>query len=240
LIPLKHSIFYFALAALILSGSPAWAGVSSRYLGDLKELIEANWYPVISDREQKPAEITFQILRSGFLGDLSVKRSSGLFSADQAAVNAILSSIPYKPGDEAVNIKARFGESEARAEHSGIVSGRNQVFLSVVSASQMDEARVYYLSQQWSEARDAFSAVLFYDPANPEAIYKRAVCDLYYYGSKKWSAIRGEKYRRALIDLRHSRELFIKDGDTKSAIKVAKWIDEVENSLAASRKQHLM
>ncbi|MCA9815646.1 MAG: TonB C-terminal domain-containing protein [Cyanobacteriota/Melainabacteria group bacterium] len=207
---------------------------------DVRRLLEAYWVPVITDRPQDPVEFSFRLLKSGQLSDLKLTRSSGVAASDQSALMALrrtfVESAPVRLFDEEVLVKAVFGDPVTSSNHAGIVSGRNNVRVSVFKPSTMVEGRALYSSMRFAEAREVFASILLFQPDEPEALYKRAVCDLYYYGARKWAPIRGVKYLKALKDLEQARLIFARYGKSRQVLTVSHWIDEVENVLAAAEK----
>lgn len=231
---------FIGLFCVLSAQAQAESNFSSRQ-DDVRRLLDANWMPVMTEQPQEPVELSFRLLRSGQLTDLKLSRSSGVAWADQSALMALHRTFPgtapVRMFDEEVLVKAVFGDSAAASPYrSGIVSGRNNVRVSVFKPSTMQEARVLYSGMRFAEARDAFANVLLFQPDHPEALYKRAVCDLYYYGARKWAPIRGVKYLKALKDLEQARLIFEHKGESRQVLKVSHWIDEVENVLAAADK----
>lgn len=246
-------IFILALATFIgLSWTiPAQAQVNaesdfSSRPDDVRRLLEANWMPVMTDRPQVPVELSFRLLKSGQLCDPKLCRSSGVASSDQSALMALRRSFSggasVRLFDEEVLVKAVFGDADggiddaASSSRPGIVSGRNNIRVSIFKPSTMVEGRALYSSMRFAEAREVFASILLFQPDEPEALYKRAVCDLYYYGARKWAPIRGVKYLKALKELEQARLIFARYGKSRQVLTVSHWIDEVENVLAAAEK----
>ena len=222
------------LVILLFASTPCSCAANTySHIAAVKKQIQANWYPVFTMQRQSQSTITFKLLENGYISDLKLLHSSGASLADQAAMSAVAKSVPFAVGGEEIHCKAIFGSGASVTDHSGIVSGRNQLKLMVLVPSQLEEARVLYLSKKWSRARDAFETVLMFEPNNPEAIYKKAVCDLYYYGDSKWANIRRTKYEAARHSLSKAREMFAEIGEPETALKISKWIDEVDNKLAS-------
>lgn len=235
-------LFFIVLFLLVVLNTQlaclATSTPSYEEVNDLKRLIEANWYPVFTLKRQGQSVVCFKLLKNGHFADLRLMVSSGVYLADQAALRAIVQSTPYRAQREELLLKAVFGRHDDGANSSGIVSGKNGITLMVMGVSYLDEARTYYLSRHWSEARDAFSTVLMFDPFNPEAIYKKAVCDLYYYGEPKWAKIRRKKYEQSLSELSRAMDMYRSLGDSGQVLKISKWMDEVETSLVANKNHY--
>lgn len=66
------------------------------YMADLQRRIKMNWDPP-KGNESKRVVLLFKIARDGRLLSVSVYRSSGLASADNAALNAVRATAPFRP-----------------------------------------------------------------------------------------------------------------------------------------------
>lgn len=66
------------------------------YMKDLQRRIKSNWYPP-KGNESKRVVLMFKIAKDGRLLSCNVSKSSGLQSADQAALDAVKASAPFKP-----------------------------------------------------------------------------------------------------------------------------------------------
>lgn len=66
------------------------------YMRDLQRRIKLNWDPP-KGNESKTVVLLFKIAKDGRLLSCSVQRSSGLPSADQAALNAVKATAPFRP-----------------------------------------------------------------------------------------------------------------------------------------------
>ncbi len=65
-------------------------------MADLQRRIKMNWDPP-KGNESKRVVLLFKIARDGRLLSVSVYRSSGLASADNAALNAVRATAPFRP-----------------------------------------------------------------------------------------------------------------------------------------------
>lgn len=66
------------------------------YIAELQRRIKRNWQPP-SDNRNKTIVVVFEIGRDGRLLDVSMKQSSGVSVADQAAIQAVRASAPFRP-----------------------------------------------------------------------------------------------------------------------------------------------
>ena len=66
------------------------------YMADLQRRIKMNWDPP-KGNESKRVVLLFKIARDGRLLSVSVYKSSGLASADNAALNAVRATAPFRP-----------------------------------------------------------------------------------------------------------------------------------------------
>ena len=66
------------------------------YMRELQGQIKSNWEPQ-KGNESKQVVLLFRIARDGRLLSCSVFKSSGLPSADKAAINAVQLTAPFKP-----------------------------------------------------------------------------------------------------------------------------------------------
>ena len=66
------------------------------YMRDLQRRIKMNWNPP-KGNESKRVVLMFKIAKDGRLLSCSVFKSSGLQSADQAALDAVKLTAPFKP-----------------------------------------------------------------------------------------------------------------------------------------------
>ncbi len=83
------------------AGSAKKPGVAVRqanygpYMAEIKRRMSRNWRPPRGDRDKR-VELKFEIHRDGSLGTIEVAHSSGETLADEAAVNAVKISAPFK------------------------------------------------------------------------------------------------------------------------------------------------
>ncbi len=66
------------------------------YMAELKRRMARNWRPPRGERDKR-VELMFEINRDGSLGTIKVTTSSGEVLADEAAINAVKISAPFKP-----------------------------------------------------------------------------------------------------------------------------------------------
>ena len=66
------------------------------YMRDLQQRIKRNWDPPKGE-ESRRVVLLFTIARDGRLLGVSVSKSSGLQSADRAALNAVKLTAPFRP-----------------------------------------------------------------------------------------------------------------------------------------------
>ena len=66
------------------------------YMRDLQRRIKYNWHPP-KGNESRKVVLLFKIAKNGQLLSCRVYRSSGLPSADQAALNAVKMTAPFRP-----------------------------------------------------------------------------------------------------------------------------------------------
>ena len=66
------------------------------YMQELQRRIKYNWHPP-KGNESRKVMLLFKIAKNGQLLSCKVKKSSGLPSADQAALNAVKMTAPFRP-----------------------------------------------------------------------------------------------------------------------------------------------
>ncbi len=66
------------------------------YMKELQRRIKMNWEPP-KDNESKQVVLLFSIARDGRLLNVKVQKSSGLQTADEAAINAVKLTAPFRP-----------------------------------------------------------------------------------------------------------------------------------------------
>lgn len=66
------------------------------YMRELQKNIKANWTPP-KGNESKRVVLLFKIAKDGRLLSVKVFKSSGMFSADEAAIKAVNITAPFKP-----------------------------------------------------------------------------------------------------------------------------------------------
>ncbi len=65
------------------------------YIASLQRRIKRSWFPLKSD-QSRHVEVLFKIDREGHMSGLRVVRSSGVESADQAALKAVENAAPFR------------------------------------------------------------------------------------------------------------------------------------------------
>ncbi len=97
-------------------GAPGGSSLESQaspdfgpYMKDLQRRIRRNWFPPKGD-ESKRVVVIFTVHRNGELSNLRIEKSSGTKIADQAAVQAVQNSAPFRqlPAGSAESVDIQF------------------------------------------------------------------------------------------------------------------------------------
>lgn len=119
------------------------------------------------------------------------------------------------------------------AKSQGKVSSNGAKKVSAKDAARIarNEARALFEKGEWSKAKNAWDDILKEDPNDPEALYKRAVCDYRLFSDEGAPKVtKRDAYVAALSDLRRAKTMYSALSDNKTSSEISKLIGELESS----------
>lgn len=119
------------------------------------------------------------------------------------------------------------------AKNQGKVSSNGAGKVSAKDAARIarNEARALFKKGEWSKAKNAWDDILKEDPNDPEALYKRAVCDYRLFSDEGAPKVtKRDAYVAALSDLRRAKTMYSALSDNKTSSEISKLIGELESS----------
>lgn len=117
------------------------------YMADLQRQIKRAWFPPKGD-ETKRVTVLFKIAHDGKLSHLKIDHSSGVASADQAALKAVENAAPFSslpdgaPDDVDVEFTFDYNVHVGKDQHSNLLHTPHCISATVATLSRWVECNV--------------------------------------------------------------------------------------------------